>query len=53
MGEGETIGAPAAVVAALNGAMRDYDADIDSIPVGPGDIRSVLASGPRLQEEKR
>lgn len=43
MGEGGTIGAPAAVVSALNDALRDHGADIDFIPVRPGDLVRVLA----------
>ncbi|MQA01635.1 MAG: molybdopterin-dependent oxidoreductase [Streptosporangiales bacterium] len=42
MGEGGTIGAPAAVVAAVNDALRDYGAEIDSIPVRPADVLCVL-----------
>ncbi len=52
MGEGGTIGAPAAVVSAINDALRDYDADIDAVPVTPGVILQVLAQGTRLHEEK-
>jgi len=42
MGEGGTIGAPAAVLSALNDALRDYDADIDFVPVRPADLLAVL-----------
>jgi carbon-monoxide dehydrogenase large subunit len=45
MGEGGTIGAPAAVVAAINDALRDYGADIDHIPVRPVDVLRTLAGG--------
>jgi carbon-monoxide dehydrogenase large subunit len=46
MGEGGTIGAPAAVVAALNDALREYDTEIDHIPVRPGDVlRALRRSG--------
>jgi carbon-monoxide dehydrogenase large subunit len=44
MGEGGTIGAPAAVLSALNDALYDYGADIDFIPVRPGDLIRVLES---------
>ena len=43
MGEGGTIGAPAAVVSAINDALREHGADIDFIPVRPGDLLRVLA----------
>ncbi len=42
MGEGGTIGAPAAVVCALNDALRDHAADIDVIPVRPDQVLRVL-----------
>ncbi len=55
MGEGGLIGAPAAVVAAVNDALRGYGADIDCIPIHPADVLAVLqgtsaAQGSRLQE---
>lgn len=43
MGEGGTIGAPAAVLNAVNDALRDYDADLDHIPVIPDDVMAVLS----------
>lgn len=53
MGEGGTIGAPAAIVSALNDALRDHGADIDFIPVRPGDVVRVLACAAdgRLRQE--
>lgn len=42
MGEGGTIGAPAAVVSALNDALRQHGADIDAIPVRPDHLLRVL-----------
>jgi carbon-monoxide dehydrogenase large subunit len=44
MGEGGTIGAPAAVLNAVNDALRDScpDAEIDHIPVRPWDIHAAL-----------
>lgn len=49
MGEGGTIGAPAAVVAAINDALRGSPGQIDHIPVRPEDILkalSLVALGP-------
>jgi aerobic carbon-monoxide dehydrogenase large subunit len=46
MGEGGTIGAPAAVLNAVNDALSDLPADLDHIPVLPGDLREVLAAEP-------
>ncbi len=47
MGEGGTIGAPAAVLNAVNDALREVrpDAEIDHIPVRPWDICEALAGG--------
>jgi aerobic carbon-monoxide dehydrogenase large subunit len=42
MGEGGTIGAPAAVVSALNDALRAHHADIDFIPVRPHDLLHIM-----------
>jgi len=42
MGEGGTIGAPAAVLNAINDALRGYDAELDHIPVTPDDVVAVL-----------
>jgi aerobic carbon-monoxide dehydrogenase large subunit len=42
MGEGGTIGAPAAVVSALNDALRAHQADIDFIPVRPHDLLHIM-----------
>ncbi|MDQ3306742.1 MAG: xanthine dehydrogenase family protein molybdopterin-binding subunit [Actinomycetota bacterium] len=42
MGEGGTIGAPAAVLSALNDALSDYGADIDFVPVRPTHLLAVL-----------
>lgn len=52
MGEGGTIGAPAAVLSALNDALGRFGADIDSIPVRPDDLLQVIAAGRTHQEEK-
>jgi carbon-monoxide dehydrogenase large subunit len=47
MGEGGTIGAPAAVLSAVNDALRDArpGAEIDHIPVRPWDIHAALSGG--------
>jgi carbon-monoxide dehydrogenase large subunit len=42
MGEGGTIGAPAAVLGAINDALSDTDARFDHIPVLPPDISAAL-----------
>ncbi len=42
MGEGGSIGAPAAVVSAINDALSDYGADLDFVPVRPGHLLAVL-----------
>ena len=42
MGEGGTIGAPAAVLGAVNDALSDTDARFDHIPVLPADISAAL-----------
>ncbi len=46
MGEGGTIGAPAAVLNAVNDALRSFGAQIDHIPVLPEDVIAAI-------EEKR
>lgn len=52
MGEGGTIGAPAAVVSALNHALREYRADIDFIPVRPSDLREILDGAVDVSREQ-
>jgi len=42
MGEGGTIGAPAAVLNAVNDALRDTGVQFDHIPVLPQDLSGVL-----------
>jgi aerobic carbon-monoxide dehydrogenase large subunit len=42
MGEGGTIGAPAAVLGAINDALRDLGVSLDHIPVLPQDLSAVL-----------
>lgn len=53
MGEGGSIGAPAAVLSALNDALSDYHADIDFVPVRPAHLLSVLegTSGRERRQE--
>ena len=51
MGEGGTIGAPAAVLSAINDALGRFGADIDSIPVRPDDVLQVIADCRTHQEE--
>jgi aerobic carbon-monoxide dehydrogenase large subunit len=43
MGEGGTIGAPAAVLNAINDALRPAGASFDHIPVLPADVCRALA----------
>jgi aerobic carbon-monoxide dehydrogenase large subunit len=43
MGEGGTIGAPAAVLGAVNDALSDTDVRFDHIPVLPQDLSAALA----------
>jgi carbon-monoxide dehydrogenase large subunit len=50
MGEGGTIGAPIAVVTAVNDALRGVGADFDHIPLRPQDILSRLAGAPRVSD---
>lgn len=54
MGEGGTIGAPAAVVSALNDVLRATNHRINSIPVSPADLQQALAdaTGASGQEKK-
>jgi len=42
MGEGGTIGAPAAVLGAINDALSDTDVRFDHIPVLPHELAAVL-----------
>jgi aerobic carbon-monoxide dehydrogenase large subunit len=42
MGEGGTIGAPAAVLGAINDALADVGVSFDHIPVLPQDLSVVL-----------
>jgi carbon-monoxide dehydrogenase large subunit len=45
MGEGGTIGAPAAVLNAVNDALRDTGTELETIPVRPEAILAALAGG--------
>lgn len=42
LGEGGLIGAPAAILNAINDALKDYEEEINFFPVHPKDIREVL-----------
>jgi aerobic carbon-monoxide dehydrogenase large subunit len=46
MGEGGTIGAPAAVLNAINDALSDTDVRFDHIPVLPAELSAALAGAP-------
>ena len=53
MGEGGTIGAPTAVLCAVNDALRDTGTQFDHIPVLPSQIRAALrdsSAAPQRQE---
>jgi carbon-monoxide dehydrogenase large subunit len=45
MGEGGTIGAPAAVLSAINDALADAHVCVSHIPVLPGDLHAALTRG--------
>jgi aerobic carbon-monoxide dehydrogenase large subunit len=51
MGEGGTIGAPAAVLGAINDALSDTDARFDHIPVLPEHISAVLNRSAALNQQ--
>ena len=42
MGEGGTIGAPAAVLGAVNDALRDTGVELDAVPVRPQDVLAAV-----------
>ena len=44
MGEGGTIGAPAAVLGAINDALSDTDVRFDHIPVRPQDLSAAFST---------
>jgi aerobic carbon-monoxide dehydrogenase large subunit len=44
MGEGGTIGAPAAVLNAVNNALAQIGADVDRIPIRPADVVAAIAA---------
>ncbi|MDI2125963.1 xanthine dehydrogenase family protein molybdopterin-binding subunit [Yinghuangia seranimata] len=46
-GEGGTIGAPAAVLNAVNDALAPTGTELDDTPVTPETVRNALANGPR------
>jgi carbon-monoxide dehydrogenase large subunit len=45
MGEGGTIGAPAAVLGAVNDALRDTGVELDAIPIRPEAVLAALRAG--------
>ncbi|WP_153504260.1 xanthine dehydrogenase family protein molybdopterin-binding subunit [Cumulibacter manganitolerans] len=51
MGEGGTIGAPAAVLSAVNDALRGTGAQLDCIPVLPHQVRAALHGDGSTSEE--
>ena len=51
MGEGGTIGAPAAVVNAVNDARRDTGVELDAIPVRPDTVLAALHDRTRQLSE--
>jgi len=51
MGEGGTIGAPAAVVNAVNDALRDTGVELDAIPVRPDTVLAALHDRTRQLSE--
>jgi carbon-monoxide dehydrogenase large subunit len=51
MGEGGTIGAPAAVLDAVNDALRDTGVALDAIPVRPEDVAAALHRDPVRETE--
>jgi carbon-monoxide dehydrogenase large subunit len=50
LGEGGAIGAPAAVVNAINDALSPFDVSIDEIPATPQRIRAALRASGKLKE---
>lgn len=52
MGEGGTIGAPTAVLGAVNDALRDTGTQFDHIPVLPSQIRAALRDSPAAPQRQ-
>jgi carbon-monoxide dehydrogenase large subunit len=50
LGEGGAIGAPAAVVNAINDALSPFEVSIDEIPATPQRIRAALRASGKLKE---
>jgi carbon-monoxide dehydrogenase large subunit len=46
MGEGGTIGAPAAVLNAVNDALRDTGVELDTLPIRPATVIRALEGTP-------
>lgn len=49
LGEGGAIGAPAAVIAAINDALQPFNVSIDEMPATPQRIRAALRNSGKLQ----
>ena len=45
VGEGGTIGAPAAILAAINDALRPFGAELDEMPATPRRVRDAIRRG--------
>jgi aerobic carbon-monoxide dehydrogenase large subunit len=48
LGEGGAIGAPAAVISAVNDALKPFDVSIDEMPATPQRIRAALRNSGKL-----
>ena len=51
LGEGGAIGAPAAIINAINDALSPFDVSIDEIPATPQRIRAALRAAERRERE--
>jgi carbon-monoxide dehydrogenase large subunit len=51
IGEGGAIGAPAAVLNAINDALAPFGVEIDEMPATPQRIRTALRNAPRLNDQ--
>jgi len=48
LGEGGSIGAPAAVINAINDALTPFDVEIDEMPATPQRIRAALRAAGKV-----
>jgi aerobic carbon-monoxide dehydrogenase large subunit len=56
LGEGGAVGPPAAIVSAVNDALKQYDVEINDLPLTPERILSAIenvANGKRLSNDGR